>query len=169
MFETDRLIVRHLCAGDLDEMYAVCGDPDIMRYVGDGKPLSLERTRDWIAQSQRNYERLGFGCAAVIDKATHRFIGYCGLIFNSDGKEVEIIYTLKKQYWGKGLASEVAAAMIEFGFTRCGLKNIIATIDPANHASLRIIKKLGMTHRENRIDEYGLPEAVYTIANPTSV
>ena len=163
ILETDRLFIRGLRADDLDELYEVCGDPELMRHVGDGRPLTREQTRQWIEKSQDNYRRHGFGCAAVVAKDGSRFAGYCGLVYGPGGADMEIIYALKKQYWGAGLASEAAAAMIEYGFGKCRLKRIVATIDPANRASVRIAEKLGMTHREDRLDEHGLPEAVYAI------
>ncbi|MDQ3804478.1 MAG: GNAT family N-acetyltransferase [Acidobacteriota bacterium] len=165
VLETDRLFIRGLRADDLDEMYEVCADPDIMRHVGDGRPLSREQTRRWIERSQVNYSKHGFGCAAVVAKDGNRFVGYCGLVFGPGGAEVEVIYALKKQYWGGGLASEAARAMLEYGFGKCRLKRIVATIAPDNRASVRIAEKLGMTHRGNRLDEHGLPEAVYAIDN----
>jgi ribosomal-protein-alanine N-acetyltransferase len=165
ILETDRLFIRGLRADDLDEMHEVCGDPDIMRHVGDGRPLSREQTRQWIERSQDNYREHGFGCAAVVAKDGKRFAGYCGLVYGPGGAEVEIIYALKRQYWGVGLASEAARAMLTYGFEKCRLKRIVATIAPDNRASVRIVEKLGMTHRENRLDEHGLPEAVYAIEN----
>ncbi|HWS56158.1 MAG TPA: GNAT family N-acetyltransferase [Pyrinomonadaceae bacterium] len=161
--ETERLRIRRLRDEDLDGLYEVCGDPELMRYVGDGRPLTREQTRRWIEKSQGNYERHGFGCAAVVLKDGGRFAGYCGLVYGHGGADVEIIYALKREFRGAGLAGEAARAVIEYGFAECGLSRIVATIDPANAASVRVADKLGMTHREDRLDEHGLPEAVYAV------
>lgn len=163
ILETERLIVRHLQADDLDEMDAICGDAELMRYVGDGQPISREQAQKWIEQSLENYRKRGYGCSAVIDKSDGSFIGYCGLVYAHGSDDAEIIYVLKKAYWGRGLASEVASAMIEYGFTEHGLKRIIATIDPANLGSIRIVEKTGMKYLQNRLDENNLPEVVYVI------
>lgn len=161
--ETDRLIIRHLQSEDLDEFYEICGDPEVMRHVGDGQPLSREQTQRWIEKSQANYRKYGFGCSAVVAKEDGRLIGYCGLVNPTSAGEAEIIYAFKRQYWGKGLASEAAKAMLDFGLKRCALKRVIATIDPSNHASIRIVEKWGMTYQEQRLDEHNLPEVVYVI------
>ncbi|WP_247217591.1 GNAT family N-acetyltransferase [Synechococcus sp. C9] len=164
ILETDRLVLRQLQSEDLDEFYKICGDPEIMRYVGDGQPLSREQTQRWIKKSQENYQKYGFGCSAVVAKEDAYLIGYCGFVNPTTNGEAEIIYGFKKQYWGQGLASEAVKAMLDFGLERCGLRRVIATIDPSNQASIRIVEKCGMTYCEQRLDEHHLPEVVYAIA-----
>ncbi len=168
VFETPRLIVRHLRADDLDDLYSICSDEELMRFVGDGKPLSIERVQLWIEKSQDNYRNLGFGCFAVIEKVSGELAGYCGLVRGPEGDEIEIIYALKKEYWGNGLATEVARATMEYGLDELGLKQIVATIDPENTSSIRIVEKLGMTFQQKRVDQYGLPELVYVISRERS-
>lgn len=163
VLETDRLIIRHLQSQDLDEFYEICGDAEIMRYVGDGHPISREQTQRWIEKSQDNYRNHGFGCFGVAAKDDGRLIGYCGLVNPTTDGEAEIIYAFRRQYWGRGLASEAAQAMLDFGFKQCALKRVIATIDPDNHASIRIVEKWGMKYQEQRIDENNLPEVVYAL------
>jgi ribosomal-protein-alanine N-acetyltransferase len=161
--ETERLMLRHLRSEDLDEFYKICGDPEIMRYVGDGQPLSREQTRRWIEKSQENYRKYGFGCSAVVAKEDARLIGYCGLVNPTTNGEAEIIYAFKKRYWGRGLASEAAKAMLDFGLKRRALRRVVATIDPGNRASIRIVEKCGMKYQGQRLDEHNLPEVVYAV------
>ena len=163
ILETERLTLRHLQPDDLDEFYEICGDPEIMRYVGDGQPLSREQTQNWIIKSQENYRKYGFGCLAVVAREDGHLVGYCGLVNPTIDGEAEIIYALKKRYWGRGLISEAAKAMLDFGLQQCGLKRVVATIDPENQASIRIVEKWGMKYQEQRLDEYNLPEVVYAI------
>jgi RimJ/RimL family protein N-acetyltransferase len=162
VLETERLIIRRLGADDLDSFYEVCRDPEVMKYVGDGEPLSREQVRRWIEKSQENYAAHGFGCFALVGKEDGRLIGYCGLV-NPDGAEAEIVYALERGRWGRGLAGEAAKALLDFGFARCGLRRVVATIDPDNRASIRIAEKLGMGFRQSRLDEHGLPEWVYSV------
>jgi [ribosomal protein S5]-alanine N-acetyltransferase len=162
ILETERLIIRHLRADDLDSFYEICRDPEVMKYVGDGQPLSGEQVQRWIQKSQENYATHGLGCFALENKADGRLIGYCGLI-NPDGTEAEIVYVLEQRRWRQGLAGEAAKAMLDFGFAQCGLRCITASIDPDNPASIRIVEKLGMEYRQSRLDEHGLPECVYSI------
>lgn len=163
VLETERLVIRHLRASDLDELSALCGDAELMRYVGDGQPLLREQVRLWIEKSLDNYVRRGFGCMAVTEKTGGRWIGYCGLVYASGSDDAEIIYALKKECWGGGLASEAARAMIAYGLAEHHLPRILATIDPDNAASIKIALKLGMKFLMRRVDEHGLPELVYAI------
>lgn len=166
VIETERLTIRELRADDLDSLYEVCCDPEVMKYVGDGEPLSREQVRRWIEKSRENYAAHGFGCFALVEKEGGRLIGYCGLVSPEDG-EAEIIYALEKRRWGCGLAGEAARAVLDFGLRRCGLRRVVATIDPDNRASLRIAEGLGMRFRESRLDEHGLPEHLYSVESST--
>jgi len=169
IFETERLLVRHLQAEDVDNLYAITGDPELMRYVGDTQPLSRELTAKWVDVSINNYATKGYGCSAVIDKQDGAFIGFCGLVRSERAEppdDAEVIYALVKSHWGQGLATEVAGAMIAYGWRSCGLKRIIATIDPANMASANVAKKLGMRFVSTDVDEDGLASDLYeSVAN----
>lgn len=163
LFETPRLIVRQLHPNDLDDFYAICGNAELMQYSGDSQPLTYRQAQLWLEVSLKNYQTKGFGCAAVIDKASGAFIGYCGLVYPPNSAQVEIIYALQKASWGHGLATEVAGAMLKYGFEQHGLQRIVASIDPANSASVRVAEKLGMIYQSEETDEHGLPTAFYAI------
>lgn len=166
MFETDRLLVRHLKADDVDNLYAITGDAELMRYMGDGQPLSRELTATWVEVSINNYATKGYGCSAVIDKRDGSFIGFCGLVrseFAEPPDDAELIYALRKPYWGQGLATEVAGAMLNYGKQICNLKRIIATIDPSNTASIQVAHKIGFCHTQTVSDSDGLSTYVYEL------
>jgi len=155
ILETERLIVRYLKSDDLDDLFAITGNAELMRYVGDNQPISRELTQKWIDVSIENYRTKGFGSSAIIDKASGDFCGYSG-----------IIYAFKQAYWGKGYATEVAQAMLDYGFRQLKLPRIIATIDPDNTPSITIVQKLGMHYVRCELDEHGLPTHVYALDNP---
>lgn len=163
VFETKRLVVRHLEDTDLPAFHAVCSDPVAMMYMGDGEPLTEEQTALWIRRSKANYSDHDFGCMAVISKQNSSFIGFCGLVYAPGSTDVEIIYALAQPYWGQGLATEVAGAMLKFGLEQCGLPEILATIDPQNTSSVKVVEKLGMTFAGERIDEDDVPVLVFSI------
>ncbi len=166
IFQTDRLIVRYLQDDDFEAFHALCSDPEIVEYMGDGKPLTAEQTRQWIQISQNNYQNHDYGCFAILSRQNGEMIGFGGLIYPPGSTQVEIIYAFKEAYWGKGLASEFAYKMIETGFQRWKLPRIEASIDPNNAASLRVVQKLGMTHVRSDLDENQLPTEFYAIDNP---
>jgi len=167
VLETERLVVRRFSAEDLDELSSIAADPEVMRYVGDGRPITREQARTWIERSLENYALRGFGSFAVALKEDEgRLIGYCGLVNASAEGEAEIIYGFAKAYWGRGFARELAGPLIAFGFGPCGLRRIVATIDPENAPSIRIVERWGMKLVEERLDEQGMPEAFYVIERP---
>jgi len=155
-FETERLVVRHLRPDDLDDFAALTGDPETMRSMDDGLPLSREQTRNWIAVSEANYRTRGYGCFAVTSKPDGRMIGFCGFAFPPDRPGiVEVIYAFAPSCWSRGYATEAVRASLAFGFEQCGLTRIEATVYPSNHASKRVLEKVGMVYGGRGQDDDG--------------
>lgn len=167
ILETRRLRFRHLTLGDLDALYALYRDPEIRRYFPEGT-LSREETREeleWFLNGHPEHPQLGLW--ATIDKATGAFIGRCGLLpWAIEGQlEVEVAYLLDKAYWGQGLATEAAQAIIRYGLEQLGLARVICLPEPENLASRRVAEKCGMAlDREIMLD--GTPAMLYTIERP---
>jgi RimJ/RimL family protein N-acetyltransferase len=163
--ETARLILRRLSLADLPALTDLFADPKVMRF-GDG-PRSPEWARDWLDDCLASYERLGYGPWAVVEKAGGATIGYCGLFFYPDvnGRpETEIGYRLARAYWGRGYATEAVMAARDYAFTALGLTRLIALIDPANAASIRVAEKAGLRYEaEVMLPGYTYPDRVYAI------
>ncbi len=161
--ETSRLIVRHFVPEDAEALFKIHSNPLVAQHMGDGKPLTYERTRKWIETSMRNYQTKGFGASAVIDKSTCELIGCCGIIYDPERSEPEIIYSFDPCRWGQGFASEIVPAMLEYGLQQCEVSRILATIAPENLASQRVVEKAGMVFLREEIESDGLPSFVYFI------
>jgi RimJ/RimL family protein N-acetyltransferase len=162
---TDRLVIRRLRHDDLDDFYALCGDPVAMRYMGDGQPLTAEQTRKWIEVSLANYIERGWGCFAVTTRDNNRLIGFCGFARPSDRPGViELIYAFQPEQWGKGYATEAARAVIDFGFQHAGMIRIEATVNTENDPSKRVLEKAGMVWEKQETDEDGEVVEYYAIA-----
>jgi RimJ/RimL family protein N-acetyltransferase len=144
-------------------MLAIYGDPLVVRYVDTGIPLSRELCVRWIEVSQRNYRTRGYGASAVIEKCSGQFVGCIGLIHAPDRTFVEIIYGFLQSAWGRGFASEVVPAMLEYGFERLGLPEIYASISPENLPSARILEKSGMRVLEREDNPDGSVTVVYRL------
>lgn len=155
-FGTDRLVVRRLTFGDLNDFAALCGDPDVVRFMDDGRPLSRDRTREWIEVSLANYRERGWGCFAVAAKPRDRMIGFAGFARPPERPGVvELVFAFGADHWGRGYATEIAGAMAAFGLKRCGLNRIEATVYPANEASRRVLEKIGMVYEGRMADDEG--------------
>ncbi len=163
-FETERLAVRRLRPEDLDDFAALTGNPEIVRYMDERRPLSREQTARWIDVSLANYRERGWGCFGVTTKADDRLIGFAGFARPPERPGVvELIYAFAPASWGRGYATEVASALVAFGFDRCGLGRIEATVDPANEASARVLAKIGMTYVGRETNDDGSLTDVYAI------
>ena len=166
--ETSRLMLRQFYFEDVEAMNAVFGDAEVMRY-GEGVQ-SPQWVRSWISSwINEYYPRQGFGFWAVVIKETSNVIGYCGLSRfpgRCAADEAEIGFRLARSYWGRGIATEAAAAVRDHGFGSLHLPKIVAIIDPANVASIRVAQKLGLGYeRDVMFDGYDHPDHVYSQAN----
>jgi len=157
ILETSRLLLRHFVMSDLDDLFAFYSDPEVVKYIPDA-PRTFEATKEeleWFMNGHPKFPRLGLW--ATIHKATGQFIGRCGLIpWTLDGKnEVEVAFALSRQYWGQGLATEAAQALVNYGFEHLHLSRLICLIDHGNTASIRVAAKIGMTFEKEGKDEQG--------------
>src|SRR5262249_54763446 len=118
-------------------------DPEVMRFLSTFAH-NLDDARAIVQRRIDHQERHGFTIWAVIEKATAGLVGACGLKYLDDGPEIEVGYHLARPAWGKGYATEAARACLRHGFDRLGLPRIVAVVDPLNHASQRVIEKLGL-------------------------
>ena len=158
ILDTNRLILRRLVLADLDGLFALYSDPEIRRYFPEGI-LSYEETKEeleWFLNGHPEHPQLGLW--ATIHKESNQFIGRCGLLpWTIDQRpEVEVAYLLDKAYWGQGLGTEAAQAILDYGFEQLGLSRLVCFIDPENLASVRVAKNIGMTFEREARDDTGL-------------
>jgi ribosomal-protein-alanine N-acetyltransferase len=118
ILETERLLLRHLEPDDLDNLYALYRDPEVRQYFPEGT-LTYQETKDeleWFLNGHPEHPELGLW--ATILKDGNRFIGRCGLLpWTIDGRyEVEVAYLLAKEDWGRGLGTEAAQGVLDYGF-----------------------------------------------------
>src|SRR5215471_4212000 len=97
-------------------------------------------------QIVEGYARHDFGILAAIDKERKRIVGFCGLRFVEQGPDIEVLYGIAREDWGKGLATEAARAVIEDGLDRLRLERIVGMANPSNIASPRVLLKVGMKY-----------------------
>ena len=128
---------------DTDAVFAMRSDADVMRFI---RPLQTEKrdAESWINLVSSRWEREKIGFCAVIEKASNRFIGWCGLWRLKETDEIEVGYALFKEFWGRGFASEAAAVCLNYGFDQLKHEKIVAVASPDNQNSRRVMEKLGM-------------------------
>lgn len=161
MFETARVRVRQLTSNDVDDMHAVYGDAEAMRWVDDGQPIGRDECARWIDITLDNYRTRGYGMSALVHKELGGVIGFCGLVHPGGQADAEVKYALGRQSWGKGIATEVARGMLIYGATTFNLPKIIATVAPQHIASQRVLLKAGMRRAADRREGDGSITAVF--------
>src|SRR5262245_1711163 len=160
--ETERLILRMFREEDFEQYALICADPEVTRYLGDGKPL--ERWEAWrqMAMILGHWHLRGYGIWAVEERATGKLMGRIGL-FNPVGwPGLELGWVLGRDYWGKGFATEGAAKALEYGFNEMKLEKIISLIHPENRGSIRVAERIG-EKLQGHTDLFGHEVCIYGI------
>lgn len=143
--ETERLIIRKFMEGDLKEILDYTSDPEVMRYLPENT-FTKEDAEEFINKNiYKKPEEF-----AVILKDENKLIG--NIIFHTwyePFKTWEIGWVFNREYHRKGLASEAAAKVLKYGFETLNLHRVIATCDPRNTSSYKVMEKIGM-RREGR-------------------
>lgn len=155
--ETPRLQLRHFTLYDLDELFHIFSNPEVMRYVGKGA-RTKDETQTALIKMIQHWQH-SFGMWAVIRKDSGKMIGRCGLQYLDNTLEVELGYTLDKADWNQGFATEASLASLNYGFAEVGLDQIVAIAQPENIASQRVMQKVGMKYVKNA--HYYNTEVVY--------
>jgi ribosomal-protein-alanine N-acetyltransferase len=161
MIETERLKMRPITWDDFEWLYEMRRDPEVSRYLG-GVP-SREKLETRTKFHINCHETLGIGMCVMTYKPDDRLIGFSGLQPLEVANEIEVGYSIIKDYWGMGLGSEACKGWLDYGFNQYGLDRIIAVADPANTGSTGIMKKNGMKYERN-ILAYDSDCALYGIS-----
>lgn len=160
---TERLHLRPFTIADHPAIHAVYADPEVMRFVGHGAHRTMAETATALRTYGDVLERRGYSFLAVTERAGGALIGDGGLHpLGGTGPDVELGYTLARGAWGKGYATELGQALVEYAFTVLRVPRVVAQVELANTASRRVLAKLGMTERGERI-AYGRPHLLYAV------
>ena len=146
--ETDRLVLRRFTMEDADLLVELDSDPDVMRYVDDGVPVSRQDiVENTLPAFLSYYDRFdGYGFWAAIEKETGRFVGWFHFRPGPDAGPLapELGYRLHPFAWGRGLATEGSLALVDFGFAELGIERVTAEAMAVHRASRRVMEKAGL-------------------------
>ena len=179
LFETDRLWIRHASDSDLNDMFAIYGDIEVMRYLG-AEPKAVETLDEIQFMIDRRKglakefgDRLGAWC--IVSKQTNQVIGAVlfkplpGRDAKTPSGEIEIGWHLGRAHWGQGYAIEASRACLHYGFVKNpDLSRVLACFYPENVRSELIMKKLGMSYLEHTDAYYGVPLSVYELTRESA-
>jgi [ribosomal protein S5]-alanine N-acetyltransferase len=151
-----------MTTADVAVAHAMWVDPDMRRYLCDDKIVSVEQAREWLETSERNFTERQFGLWLLDERASGHTIGFAGCRDWPSG-EPELMYGLLRPWWGLGLATEAATAVLDYVFETLGHRVVMAATDPPNVASVRVMERLGMAFHE-RCEMHGLDTVVYRLS-----
>lgn len=162
---TERLLMRAFRESDLDEYAAMCADPEVMRYLGEGRPLARWEAWRQMAMIIGHWQLRGYGMWAVEENSTGKLLGRIGCFYPEGWPGFEIGWTLGRQAWGKGFATEGARAALDFAFQTLDQNHVISLIRPDNQASIRVAERLGES-LEGSVTLFGGEALIYGIHRP---
>lgn len=152
LLTTKRLRLEPFTEEHLAGLNKMNSDPEVMRYLSEGRPETIEETRAVIDRVKKRWGEVGYSWWALIERETDELVG-AGAIQNLRREAtsvpdlacpLEIGWRLRRDQWGRGLAVEAARAMGDFAFNSLNARELLAVCDPANIASTNVMKRLGM-------------------------
>lgn len=154
--ESDRLILRQFVENDIDNLFDLNSDSEVMRYINGGLPTSYHDIKESLSKNIAAYEKnadLGFWVA--IEKTSNKFIGWFHFLTTTNfdylaefnlvtGDEIALGYRLRRASWHKGFATEGSKAIIAKGFSELGVTKVVSWALIENKASIRVMEKVGL-------------------------
>ena len=142
--ETDRLILLPVKGEECEPLHTIFIVPEVRRYLLDDEVVPEEWVEQEIERSEALFAELRCGLWTIREKAAMEIAGFVGFRYFFDPPELQLVYGLHPSYWGAGLATEAAQAVIRYVFVQLGFDQVVAATDIPNEASIRVMRALGM-------------------------
>ena len=152
LLDTPRCRLRPLGHADARELHALWTHPEVRRFLWDGEVIPLSQTRDLLSESCSRHAAGEYGLWAATLQDQTDLIGFSGFWPFHEPRRVELLFGLSPDFWGRGYATEIAAAMITYGREHLGMKAVLASTDEPNPASVAVLERLGFhqSHHDPR-------------------
>jgi [ribosomal protein S5]-alanine N-acetyltransferase len=160
--ETARLVIRPFESDDVQAAYGWFGDAVVMRFTATGADKSVEQTRARLVEYQKHQREHGFSKWLMLDSRSGDYIGDSGLLVLPEYGWIDLGFRLARQHWGKGLATEAAAAWVRTAFDNLNIARLGAFVHPENVASIRVLEKVGF-HAERQDLVMGIKAIVFSL------
>ncbi len=145
-FETARFVLRPISIDDTDDMFEYAKDSELTRYLTWSPHPDKAYTFDYLCYLQGRYKTGDFYDWAVVCKDSGKMIGTCGFTrFDYPNNSAELGYVINPAYHGQGIATEVLARVLKYGFENLALNRLECRFIPENIASRRVMEKNGMS------------------------
>jgi len=139
---TERLFMKPFHEMDFLNFFDLMSSDEIGRYLPMGRGMTKKECEKYFDKIKLDNEREAFGMFSIFKKEDGQYIGYCGIKKIPVIMELEIIYAIKKKYWGKGYCKEAAESVIKRGKELLGFQKILGVSKPENKKSIELLKRL---------------------------
>lgn len=145
--ETPRLLLRKLRLEDAAAMFEYASDPEVARDVTWEAHRAIEDSRGFLNSVIQKYAKKETSEWGLVLKENGKLVGTCGFVWwRPEHAKAEFGYALSREYWGRGLMTEAAAAVIAFGFEKMKLHRLEARCITTNTGSEKVMLKNGMKY-----------------------
>ncbi|KGE19774.1 GNAT family N-acetyltransferase [Paenibacillus wynnii] len=152
--ETERVILRKLTMDDAEDMYEYASDSEVAKYTTWEAHNSIEDSVGFLNFLIQKYNNKQLAPWGIMLKSNQKVIGTCGYMnWIPQINRAELAYALSREFWGKGIMTEAANEILEFGFDKMKLNRIEAFCLSENAGSKALMRKIGMKH-EGTLLEY---------------
>ena len=142
--------------GDAEYILRHLNEPSFIENIRDSDVRTLDDARGYLTTGPlASYEKHGFGLMLVEDRRSGEPMGMCGLLQREYLEHPDVGFALDPPYWNRGYATEAADAVIRRGFSDLGCEEILGITSPGNGASIKVLRRVGMTLR-GRLEERDL-------------
>jgi len=139
-----RVALRWLEEEDVDALYRIFSNPEVMRYWSSAPMVDRDEARRLVVEIQGQFQRRTGFRWAIARREDDLAIGTCSLFhLDPNNRRAEVGYALGREHWGKGYMGEALGALLGFAFGELGLHRLEADVDPRNKASIKSLERLG--------------------------
>jgi [ribosomal protein S5]-alanine N-acetyltransferase len=160
---TSRLHLRPLEPDDCTALHRHWTEPQVRRYLWDGRIIDPEQVEEVIQTSVQLFQQDGAGLWSLRHRERPDLLGCVGFWYFHEPPQREILFSLSPSWWGRGFAHEAARAAVEYAFAVLKWPQVRGSADAPNARSLHLMRKLGMQRSGETPGEFGLIE-IYSMS-----
>ncbi len=161
--QTERLELRPLARSEDSELHALWTSPGVRRFLFDDEVIPADRTREFLDRSESLFRDEGYGLWGARLHGRADLIGFSGLWHFRDSPEHELLFGIADPMVGRGFGTEIARAVVDHAFTELAFREVRASTDGENHASVRVLEKSSFRF-DRRASVDGLDTLFYVLA-----
>jgi [ribosomal protein S5]-alanine N-acetyltransferase len=166
--ETARLRLRPVTKADVDELHALWSSPKVRKYLWDDEVIAHQRTASTVDESLRLFAACGYGLWGARLHEREELVGFGGFWYFHNPPKLELLYGIAPEHWNGGLATEIAQALVRYGFEELDFSEVWTSTNAPNAASVKVLEKAGLRFERRAVVDgldtlfYWLPRSAFS-------